>query len=190
MNLDKLDQAIAQLEKEMANRPPEPTFEKQCKKCGEVKSSKDFHRVKANKDGRHQYCKACMKEYYKNNDGKTRKEKRETGEAVLEKFCEEIKINNAKACGLQWRTKEFIDKFNQGELERQEYMTEIVKILKEASDIKTNLTCISLNINAHLEAYGDKIAVPQLTLERMTWANEHLVELEKMIYKQNKKLMR
>lgn len=45
-----------------------------CKKCGKIKPKKDFHRMKASKNGLNSYCKDCRAEVYRKK-GEDKKEK-------------------------------------------------------------------------------------------------------------------
>ena len=62
---------------------------KRCSKCGQDKLLDDFHRNAKRKDGRHPYCKPCMRETNRLSEARRRAEKPDEVKASYRKWLEQ-----------------------------------------------------------------------------------------------------
>ena len=99
---------------------------KRCGKCGETKDVSEFHNNKKNRDGRHVWCRYCVKKYYIDNK-----------EKILE-YKKQYRIDNKEKIAEQ-RKQYYIDnKERIAEKKKQSYIDNKEKISEQSKQYRTD----------------------------------------------------
>lgn len=119
---------------------------KQCIKCKEWKSYKEFHRCKTTKDGYKSVCKICRKEYYKQNIEKTK----EYYKKNKEKIKEYKKQDKVKKYQKEWykNNKDKVKKY-----QKEYYKQNIENHKKQMRQNRNSSVSYDLNIKEEIELY-------------------------------------